>query len=135
MARERRPRRVAVLLPRPSSRKVRAPAENELNRPRQAPRRWGESHPYPDPTPVPARFDESVKALETGPRDHRRGRNHDGPVHLAAEVLEAAVLDRGQRAERLLVEVIPIDLVLQQLPSEFGRAAVGLVVAHPNAVG
>ena len=36
--------------------------------------------------------------------------------------------------ERLLVEVIPIHLVFEQLPAELGGAAVGLLVAHPDAV-
>jgi len=38
-------------------------------------------------------------------------------------------------AERLLVEVIPIHLVFEQLPSQLGHAAVGLFVAHPHAAG
>ena len=82
-----------------------------------------------------AGFDEGLKTFQAGARDHRRGGNHDGPVDLAAEVLEAAVLDGGHRAERLLVEVIPIHLVFEQLPAQLGGAAVGLLVAHPHAVG
>ena len=34
----------------------------------------------------------------------------------------------------MLVEVIPIHLVLEQLPPQFGHAAVGLFIPHPHAV-
>jgi len=71
-----------------------------------------------------ARFDESLKALQAGREITGRGGNHDGPVHLPAEVLKTTVGDGRHRAERLLVEVIPIHLVLEQLPPQLGCAAV-----------
>ena len=77
---------------------------------------------------------EGSKTFQPGPRDHRRGWHHDSLVNLTAEILEAAVLDGRHRTERLLVEIIPIHLVLEQLPAELGSAAIGLLVAHPYAV-
>src|ERR1017187_130109 len=54
-----------------------------------------------------------AQAIERGARDRGGRRNDDRAVDLPAEVAEGAVFQGRDRAERLLVEVIEIDLVLQ----------------------
>ena len=78
-----------------------------------------------------------LQPLQAGARNHRHRRQHDGLVSLPTQIDEGPVLQRRHRAQRLLVKVVPIHLVLEQLPAELGGAAVsrnGIIAAHPYAV-
>ena len=80
---------------------------------------------------------ELAQPIEAGPRDHCHRRQHDGLVRLAAKVGKAAVRESGDGTERLLIEVVPVNLVLEQLPAQLGGAAVGILsvlAAQPYGV-